>query len=99
MEQLFGAISEVIANLEPDSRGRRALIFAAWRRMAGEAICARTVPLELTDDRLIIGVADETWRRHLEDLSPQMVAKINGLLTAGSVKRIEFRVVTLNLEL
>ena len=99
MEQLFGAISKVVAELEPDSRGRQAIVFAAWRRAAGEAIGARTVPLELAGDRLVIGVADETWRRHLEDLSPQMVAKINALLSKGVIKRIEFRVVTLNREL
>jgi hypothetical protein len=40
----------------------------------------------------VIGVTDETWRRHLEDLSPQMVAKISGLLTDGVVKRIDFRI-------
>ena len=50
------------------------------------------VMLTARPDELVISVADVTWKRHLEDLSPQMVAKINALLPAGTVRRIEFRV-------
>ncbi len=90
MQQLFGTISEVITGLNADKSVKDALVFAAWRRVAGEAIVSRTTPLEFTDRRLIIGVSDETWRRNLEALSPQMVAKLNEMLGHGSVKRIEF---------
>ncbi len=91
MEQLFGAISKVVAELEPDDRGRQAIVFAAWRRAAGEAIITKTEPVGLNGERLIIKVNDDTWRSHLEALAPQMLAKINKLVADGTVKRIDFR--------
>jgi len=91
MEQLFGAISKVVAELEPDSRGRRAIVFAAWRRAAGEAIAAKAEPVDVIDQRLTVKVNDETWISHLEALAPQMLAKINKLAGEGTIKRIEFR--------
>ena len=91
MEQLFPALAKVIAGLEPDDRGRRAIIFAAWRRAAGAAIGAKTEPTELNGDRLMITVKDETWLTHLQALAPQMLARINKLVGEGTIKRIEFR--------
>ena len=91
MEELFPALAKVIAGLEPDNRGRRAIIFAAWRRAAGEAIAAKTEPAEVNGDRLIITVADDAWLSHLRALAPQMLAKINKLVGEGTIKRIEFR--------
>ena len=92
MQQLFGAISEVLAGLEPDKTVREAMVFAAWKRAAGEALRERTVPMAFAAGHLAIGVADETWRHHLKGLSPQMLVKINDLLGTGTVKRIDFRV-------
>lgn len=91
MEQLFGAISKVVAELEPDSRALRAIVFAAWRKAAGEAITAKTEPVDLVDERLVVKVIDETWHSHLEALAPQMLARINKLVGDGAIKRIEFR--------
>ena len=94
MQQLFGAISEVLAGLKMDGQVDQALVFAAWKQCAGKLLSERTVPVEFVDHRLIITVADETWRRHLEDLIPQMLVKINGSLGQGTVKRIEFKLWT-----
>ena len=91
MEQLFPALAKVIAGLGPDHVGRRAIVFAAWRRTAGAAIAAKSEPLELDNDRLIIKVTDETWISHLKALAPEMLAKINNLVGDGTVKRIEFK--------
>ena len=91
MEQLFGALSKVIAELEPDSRGRRAIVFAAWRRAAGQAIAAKAEPDDLVGGQLIVKVNDESWLPHLKALAPEILAKINKLVGDRTVKRIEFR--------
>ena len=91
MEQLFGSISKVVAELEPDADGRRALVFAAWRRAAGAAITAKTEPLDVVNERLIVKVNDATWHSHLEALSAPMLAKINALVGQGAIKRIGCR--------
>ncbi len=92
MEQIFIAIPIVVNDLGPNAETAKALVFAAWSRCAGEMLRMRTAPLEFNDNRLVIAVQDETWRRHLEYLSPQMLFKINGSIRAGTVKFIEFRI-------
>src|SRR5580765_4556864 len=92
MEQLFGAIPAVLSGLGTNADIDEAVVFAAWARCAGDMLRTRTTPLEFFENRLAVAVQDETWRRHLEDLSPQMLVKINGSLGEGTVKFIEFRV-------
>jgi predicted nucleic acid-binding Zn ribbon protein len=93
MEQLFGAMAKVVADLAPDDRARRAIVFAAWRRAAGVAIAAKAEAVEFGGERLIVEINDEAWLPHLEHLAPQMLAKINKLVGKGTVKRIDYRLV------
>ncbi len=92
MEQLFSAIPAVLKNLEPNPEADKAIVFAAWKRCSGELLRTRTTPLEFAENRLVIAVADKTWQRHLQDLSPQMLVKLNDHLGQGTVKFIEFRI-------
>ncbi len=90
MEQLFGSFPKVLDRLELDPAARSAVVFAAWRRICGQLINERTATVDFADQRLKVAVEDKTWQRHLEDMSPQMVAKLNSVLGDGSVRFIEF---------
>jgi len=92
MERLFGAIPSVLKDLGHDQGAEEALVFAAWKDCAGGLIAERTETLEFFEKRLIVAVQDATWRKHLEDLSPQMIAKLNAAVGQGTVKFIEFRI-------
>ncbi|MEQ1606787.1 MAG: DUF721 domain-containing protein [Pyrinomonadaceae bacterium] len=92
MEQLFSAIPTIVGGLEPHDRLDESVVFAAWSRCAGEMIRERTFPVEFSKKRLIVAVTDKTWQRHLEELSPQMLAKMNGSLGQRIVKYIEFQI-------
>ena len=92
MEQLFSAIPAVLKNLEPNAEADKAIVFAAWKRCSGELLSARTTPLHFSENRLVIVVADKTWQRHLEELSPQMLVKLNDYLGRGTVTFIEFQI-------
>ncbi len=92
MEQLFGAISAVFSDIPHDTIADEAIVFAAWSRCSGEMLRERTVPISFENNRLIIAVEDKIWQRHLEDLSPAMLAKINSSLGHGTVTFIEFRI-------
>ncbi len=92
MEQLFGAIPAVLSGLGANESIDKAVVFAAWQRCAGQLLRERTSPIEFFENRLVVAVADQTWQRHLEDLSPQMLAKLNGSLGQRTVKFIEFRI-------
>jgi hypothetical protein len=71
---------------------RAAFIFAAWRKIAGEQVFSRTSPLLIEEKRLVIAVADKTWKRNLETLAGQLLFKLNALLGKPLVDFIEFRV-------
>ena len=92
MERLFGTIPAVLGGLGANESADEAIVIAAWKRTAGELLRERTEPVEFFENRLIVAVADQTWQRHLEELSPQMLAKLNGSLGQGTVKFIEFRI-------
>ena len=92
MEQLFGAIPDALGALGTNAEVNEAVVFAAWKRSAGTVLAERAIPREFFENRLIVAVEDEMWRRHLEELAPQMLAGINGFLNQGTVRFIEFRV-------
>lgn len=92
MERLFSAIPAVLGGLGTNIGIDEAVVFATWQRCAGELLRERTAPTVFLENRLVVAVADETWQRHLEDLSPQMLATLNGSLGQGTVKYIEFRI-------
>ena len=92
MEQLFGSSQSVLKELEPNAKTDEAVAFAAWKHCAGEGLSIRTEPLEFSNKRLVIAVADKTWQRNLEELSPQMLVKLNDHLGQGTVKFIEFQI-------
>ncbi len=94
MEQLFSTIPAVLKNLDSNAQADQAVAFTVWKRCAGELLSTRTTPVEFSANRLVIAVADKTWQRNLEDLSPQMLVKLNDYLGQGTVRFIEFRVMS-----
>ena len=92
MEALFRALPQLLKEFEDTEEVREAVVFAAWRRIAGESLSEHTVPFRLFNKHLIIHVADKMWKRHLETLSGQMIFKLNSALGQAIVTFIEFRV-------
>lgn len=92
MEQIFGSIPAVLGGFDASVAVDEAMAIAAWNVVAGDLLRERTVPVGFGEARLIIAVEDNTWKRHLEDLSPQMLAKLNARLGQGTVRFIEFQI-------
>jgi hypothetical protein len=92
MNELFRALPALLKEFEDNEDLRQAVVFAAWRKIAGEGLRERAVPLRLFQKHLIIAVESEMWKRHLESLSGQMIFKINSALSQALVTFIEFRV-------
>ena len=91
MEDLFRALPGLLKEFEDTEEIREAVAFAAWRKAAGESLCEHAVPLRLYNKHLIVAVANNTWKKHLEHLSGQMIFKLNSLLGQAVVTYIEFR--------
>jgi len=92
MQDLFRSLPKLLREFEDTEEVREAVVFAAWRNIAGESLSEHTVPFRLFNKHLIIAVADKMWKRHLETLSGQMIFKLNSVLGQAVVTFIEFRV-------
>ncbi|MCW5959549.1 MAG: DUF721 domain-containing protein [Pyrinomonadaceae bacterium] len=90
MNAIFPALPDILDEFGENAAVRDALIFAAWKRTAGENLSGHTVPVTYARKRLTIAVADNMWKRHLEILSDQMIYKINSELQREAVIFIEF---------
>ena len=88
----FSRSAELLKEFEDKEEVREAVVFAAWRKIAGESLSEHTVPFRLFNKHLIVAVADKMWKRHLETLSGQMIFKLNSVLGQAVVTFIEFRV-------
>ncbi|HEV7643998.1 MAG TPA: DUF721 domain-containing protein [Pyrinomonadaceae bacterium] len=92
MQDIFRALPKVLRETGESEPLREPLVFAAWKRIAGENLERNTAPIGLDEKRLIVAVPDEIWKRHLESLSGQMIFKLNSLLGEEVVTFITFRV-------
>ena len=89
MLDLFRTLPGLMSEIEGAEEIREALVFAAWRRIAGEALAGHTAPVKLENSTLVVAVASLTWQRHLKDLGGQMLFKINAALGAPMVSYIQ----------
>lgn len=92
MNELFRALPKLLSELDDNEEVREAVVFAAWRKIAGASLGEHTVPFRLYKKNLVVAVADKMWKRHLELLSGQMIYKINHALSDEVVTFIEFRI-------
>lgn len=92
MNELFRALPAILKEFDDNETLREAVTFAAWRKIAGESLGQHAVPFRLNQKRLTVAVKNETWRKHLENLSGQMIFKINSVLGQAIVTYIEFHI-------
>ncbi|MEP6847300.1 MAG: DciA family protein [Acidobacteriota bacterium] len=90
MEKIVAAFPKILKQLEINPEAREAFVFAAWRRCIGDGMNEQTAPVELDDTRLKIAVSNETWRRHLVDMSGEILFKLNSRLAIAQVTFLDF---------
>lgn len=92
MEDLFRALPKLLKQFDDDENLREAVVFAAWRKIAGEILRKHAVPFKLTGKHLTVAVDDERRQKYLKDLSGQMIFKLNSALGQATVTFIEFKI-------
>lgn len=92
MNAFLSTLPTVIEAIDASDEVRDAFVFATWRSVAGGQVSDRTEPLAIEGKRLIVAVADRTWKRNLETLASQLVFKLNTSLGKPLVDYIEFRI-------
>ena len=92
MKDLLRMMPVVMAVFEGDERALEALVIGAWRRVSEGAWAEHVVPFEFSNGVIRAAVENETWRRNIADLGPQLAGRINAVFGQAVVKFIEFRV-------
>jgi hypothetical protein len=90
MEALFRSLPALLEALPDNENVREAVVFTAWRKIAGDQLGTHTAPVGFKEGRLSVAVADNSWKKNLASLSSQMIFKINSVLGSAVVTYIEF---------
>src|SRR2546423_10888587 len=91
MDDLFQALPKILRAAGESEEVSEAAAFAAWRRVAGEALRGCAIPFRLYRKTPVVSVPDATWRKQLEQMSPPLLFRLNSLLGQALVTYIEFR--------
>lgn len=92
MDDLLRAIPKLLRAAGESEEVFEAAACVAWRRVAGEGVRGLAVPFRLYRKTLVVAVADATWQRQLEAISPQLIFRLNSLLGQAIVTYLEFRI-------
>ena len=92
MQSLLQAVPVILRQSGDDEMVREQLVFAVWRRVAGEAVVRVTAPLALDQQKLRIAVPDRTWQAQLERIAHEYLARMGALLASPLVTWLQFEV-------
>lgn len=90
MQDLFRSISLIFRDAGANDQAREAVVFAAWHRAAGHQLSEHTAPIRYVNRRLIVAVSGVRWKQQMQDLSGQMVFRLNGAFGIPVLNFIEF---------
>jgi len=84
-------LSSVLAQWIKDPVAQESIVLAVWKRAVGEAVTQHSTPRALVDGVLVIEFIDPTWGRVLEEMTPDLLGRLNGALGKRIVRSIEWR--------
>ena len=65
---------------------------AMWKHTVGEGLSSHAVPIQLRDQKLVVVVEDNLWKKQLEQMRGQLLFRLNSVLGQAVVTSIELRV-------
>ncbi|MEP6924767.1 MAG: DUF721 domain-containing protein [Pyrinomonadaceae bacterium] len=92
MQEVFKLLPQMLRQEGKEDELTEAVVFAAWRRVAGDGLREHAIPFRVYRQTIIVAVMDDNWKKHLETLSGQLLFKLNAALGKSTVTFIEFRV-------
>ena len=92
MERLIKTLPAILkASGAPDEVAEAACV-AAWKHAVGEGLSSHAVPVQLQNSTLVVAVADNIWKKQLEQMRGQLLFRLNSVLGQALVKSIELQV-------
>lgn len=90
--RLGDTIERVLGRLGAPSRAGLEVVFERWDEVVGEAMAARTRPVAIDGDRLVVSCDEPALTTHVRFLEPQLLARLAELAGERRIARIEVRV-------
>ena len=90
MQDILSALPELLDQHGDNEDVRRSVVFAIWRRVAGESLNEHAAAVDLVGPTLTVAVIDRNWQRNLSELSKEMLFRMNFIFGSAEIKRIEF---------
>lgn len=92
MDKLIKTLPAILKASGASAEVSQAACIAAWKHAVGEGLSGHAVPIQLLNQTLVVVVADNVWKRQLEQLRGQLLFRLNSVLGQPLVKSIELRV-------
>lgn len=85
-------LDRVLGRLGTPSRAGVEVCFERWDEVVGEAMAARTRPVAIDGETLVVACDEPALTTHVRFLEPQLVARLGELSGDRRIRRIEVRV-------
>ena len=92
MESLIKALPAILKASGAPEEVAEAACLALWRHAVGESLSLHAAPIQLREQKLTVAVEDNLWKRQLEQMRGQLLARLNYVLGHTLVTSIELRV-------
>jgi hypothetical protein len=92
MDRLIKTLPAILKASGAAPEVAEAACIAAWRHAVGQGLSDHAAAVQLQNQTLVVAVADDIWKRQLEQMRGQLLFKLNSVLGQPLVKFIELRV-------
>jgi predicted nucleic acid-binding Zn ribbon protein len=92
MDKLIKTLPAILKASGAAEEVAEAACIAAWKHAVGEGLSSNAFPIQLQNHVLVVVVADNIWKKQLEQMRGQFLFRLNTVLGQALVKSIELRV-------
>jgi hypothetical protein len=92
MDRVIKTLPAILKASGASEEVAEAACVSAWKHAVGEGLSGHAVPVRLEQRTLVVAVADNVWKKQLEQMRGQLLFRLNSVLGHALVKSIEFRV-------
>ncbi len=90
--RLGDTLDQVLGRLGAPARAGVEVVFDRWDEVVGDAMAARTRPVGIDGETLIVACDEPALATHVRFLEPQLVARLSELAGQRHITRVEVRV-------
>ena len=90
MEQFNSLLPQVVRAGASSNEVVQVAVSAAWNHIVGESLRQYAVPMGFREKVLTVAVTDTIWKKQLQSMLGQLIARTNAALGQSLVRSVEF---------